>query len=81
MYDLKKTLRNLMEGRFFKLIKSVERRDRRIVSSRTAWAASGDPVSNNQRLGCSSVVEHLPSMCKALGSIPIVKKKYENPTH
>jgi hypothetical protein len=27
-------------------------------------------VSKNQRLGCSSVLEHLPGMHKALGFIP-----------
>jgi hypothetical protein len=39
--------------------------------------------NNNKKkrgLGWSSVVEYLPSMCKALGVIPTVKKKYISKT-
>jgi hypothetical protein len=37
------------------------------------WAGEKGSVSTKERhlgLGCSLVVEHLPSMCKALGTIP-----------
>jgi hypothetical protein len=33
------------------------------------------PVSKEQGLGCSSVVERLPNMSKALGLVPSTEKK------
>jgi hypothetical protein len=36
------------------------------------------PINRNfQRLGCNSTVEHLPSVCKALGVIPSTLKRKE----
>jgi hypothetical protein len=32
-------------------------------------------IERNEGMGCSSVVEQLPSMCEALGPIPAPKKK------
>jgi hypothetical protein len=36
----------------------------------TEEVEAGAPRIQGQDCGCSSVVEHWPSMCKALGSIP-----------
>jgi hypothetical protein len=65
-------------------------------SSSLTWAKSlQDPISTNKLgvvvhvcntnyagvgLGCSSVIEHLPSMHEALGSIPGTKKRKDQKT-
>jgi hypothetical protein len=50
----------------------------RIASLRPSWAQIGRSVSKQEDLKgweYSSMVEHLPSMLEALGSVPTLRKK------
>jgi hypothetical protein len=55
-------------------------RDRRITNLRPAWAKLArsclrNTAQHKRKWGVTQVVEHLPSMCEALDSIPSTIKK------
>jgi hypothetical protein len=57
------------------VIPALRRQSRKITNLRPAWATWQDPISKNQGLEMYLVVEHLPSMYDAIGSIVSTEKK------